>query len=1008
MTTKHTERAFEDAIEHHLLTAGGWHKVAPTAFDRERALIPSEVFAFIEATQSALWNELRTQHGAGLEAAVLDTLAKSQASRGTLDVLRHGFKFYGKTIQLAVFKPAHGLNPDVLAAYAENRLAVIRQVRFAPAGDKDEDQSVDMVLALNGLPIATLELKNPLTHQTVQHAIAQYRARDPRHRLFQFKRGALVHFAVDPDLVYMTTFLRGETTTFLPFNRGANGGAGNPEHPSGYRTAYLWEEVLARDSFLDIVGRFLHVAKEEKLRGGKKVEEEKIIFPRYHQLDVVRKLEAAARVDGPGHSYLIQHSAGSGKSNSIAWLAHRLSSLHDAKDERVFDSVVVVTDRRVLDKQLQDNIYQFEHKQGVVAKIDEHSDQLAKALESGTPIIVTTLQKFPVIVDKIGKSKSKRYALIIDEAHSSQTGESARKMKQVLAAASLEDAEQQDAEGDEDDAHEKVLAAVMASRGRQKNLSYFAFTATPKAKTLELFGTRDAEGKPRPFHLYSMRQAIEEGFILDVLKNYTTYKAYYRLVKATENDPRVPKKEATRQLARFMSLHPHNIAQKTEVMVEHFRAKVRHKLGGRAKAMLVTSSRLHAVRYKQAFEAYLKEKGYRDVGVLVAFSGTVKDPETGLEFTEPGMNRDKSGKSISEATLPGAFDGDDFQILLVANKYQTGFDQPLLHTMYVDKRLSGVQAVQTLSRLNRTAPGKTDTFVLDFVNDTEEIQRSFQPYYEATTVADTADPQQLYDLAHKLEAAQVFWKSEVEALCKVFFSPREKQTVHDHAEMNRHLNPGVDRFKALEEKPREEFRNALGAFVRLYAFLSQVMPFTDPDLEKLYTFARFFETKLPQDPKKAPLQLDGDVALKYYRLDKISEGSITLRVAEPGVVYGASEVGTRKAKDDEAQLSEIIEVLNERFGTEFTAADQLLFDQFVAAAKLDDEVVQRAKANPLDNFALAMKGKVEELMVDRMDQNQEIVTRYLNDAQFQDLAFRLLVKRIYDEIRSGKSEVVGG
>ena len=1008
MTTKHTERAFEDAIEHHLVAAGGWHKVAPTAFDRERALIPSEVFAFIEATQRALWNELRAQHGAGLEAAVLDTLAKSQASRGTLDVLRHGFKFYGKTIQLAVFKPAHGLNPDVLAAYAENRLAVIRQVRFAPAGDKDEDQSVDMVLSLNGLPIATLELKNPLTHQTVQHAIAQYRARDPRHRLFQFKRGALVHFAADPDLVYMTTLLRGESTTFLPFNRGANGGAGNPAHPSGYRTAYLWEEVLARDSFLDIVGRFLHVAKEEKLRGGKKVEEEKIVFPRYHQLDVVRKLEAAARVDGPGHSYLIQHSAGSGKSNSIAWLAHRLSSLHDESDERVFDSVVVVTDRRVLDKQLQDNIYQFEHKQGVVAKIDEHSDQLAKALESGTPIIITTLQKFPVIVDKIGKSKSKRYALIIDEAHSSQTGESARKMKQVLAAASLEEAEQQDAEGEEDDAHEKVLAAVMASRGRQKNLSYFAFTATPKAKTLELFGTRDAEGKPRPFHLYSMRQAIEEGFILDVLKNYTTYKAYYRLVKATENDPRVPKKEATRQLARFMSLHPHNIAQKTEVMVEHFRAKVRHKLGGRAKAMLVTSSRLHAVRYKQAFEAYLKEKGYRDVGVLVAFSGTVKDPETGLEFTEPGMNKDKSGKSISEAALPGAFDGDDFQILLVANKYQTGFDQPLLHTMYVDKRLSGVQAVQTLSRLNRTAPGKTDTFVLDFVNDTEEIQRSFQPYYEATTVADTADPQQLYDLAHKLEAAQVFWKSEVEALCKVFFSPREKQTVHDHAEMNRHLNPGVDRFKALEEKPREEFRNALGAFVRLYAFLSQVMPFTDPDLEKLYTFARFFETKLPQDPKKAPLHLDGDVALKYYRLDKISEGSITLRVAEPGVVYGASEVGTRKAKDDEAQLSEIIEVLNERFGTEFTAADQLLFDQFVAAAKLDDEVVQRAKANPLDNFALAMKGKVEELMVDRMDRNQEIVTRYLNDAQFQDVAFRLLVKRIYEEIRAAESEVAAG
>jgi type I restriction enzyme R subunit len=684
-----------------------------------------------------------------------------------------------------------------------------------------------------------------------------------------------------------------------------------------------------------------------------------------------------------------------------------LASLHDDHDQRVFDSVIVITDPRVLDRQLQDNIYQFEHKQGVVAKIDEHSDQLLAAITGGTQIIITTLQKFPVVLEKIGETRRRRYALIVDEAHSSQTGESARKMKQVLAATSLEEAEASDEGGGEEDAEEKVLAAVMASRGRQKNLSFFAFTATPKAKTLELFGMRDAEGKPQPFHLYSMRQAIEEGFILDVLKSYTTYKAFYRLVKATENDPRVPKKEATRQLARFMSLHPHNVSQKTEVMVEHFRAKSRHKIGGRAKAMLVTSSRLHAVRYKQSFDAYLKEKGYDDIGVLVAFSGTVKDPDSDFEFTEPGMNVGKDGKHISEAGLPAAFDGDDFQILLVANKYQTGFDQPLLQTMYVDKRLSGVQAVQTLSRLNRTAPGKADTFVLDFVNDTEEIQRSFQPYYQSTTVAETADPQQLYDLAHKLESAQVFWRSEVEAFCKVFFSPREKQTVHDQAEMNRHLNPGIDRFKAMEEAPREEFKNALGAFVRLYAFLSQIMPFSDPDLEKLYTFSRFFETKLPQDPKKTPLMLDGDVALKYYRLDKLSEGAIPLRVAEPGAVYSASEVGTKKAKEDEAQLSEIIEVLNERFGTEFKPADQLLFDQFVADAKADDEVVLRANANPLDAFALSMKEKIEGLMVDRMDQNQEIVTRYLNDSQFQALAFRLLVRRIYDEARAGKAEAAG-
>lgn len=1004
MPGKHTERAFEDAIEHSLITAGGWTKGDASGFDRERALSRADLFAFIEATQAELWAELKKQHGAGLEAAVLEALVKSIDGRGTLDVLRHGFKFYGKRLDCAYFRPAHGLNPEIIAKYGQNRLVVTRQIHFAPTEDRDEDKSIDVMLSLNGLPIATAELKNPLTGQTVHHAITQYRRRDPRHRLFQFKKRVLVHFAVDPDLVYMTTKLAGEGTSFLPFNRGSNGGAGNPEHPSGYRTAYLWEEIWQRDSFLDIVGRFIHLVREEKVRAGKKTEEEKVIFPRYHQLDSVRRLEAAARVDGPGASYLVQHSAGSGKSNSIAWLAHRLASLHDDADKKVFDSVVVITDRRVLDKQLQDNIYQFEHKQGVVAKIDEHSDQLAEALGSGTPIIITTLQKFPFVTEKIAKFPGRKYAVIVDEAHSSQTGEAARQMKQVLVTGSLEQAEQEDSQSDAEDDQDRVLKAVMASRGRQKNLSFFAFTATPKAKTLEVFGARDAEGKPRAFHLYSMRQAIEEGFILDVLRSYTTYKAYYRLVQATENDPRVPKKEATRQLARFMSLHPHNIAQKTEVVVEHFRAKVRHKIGGHAKAMVVTSSRLHAVRYKQSFERYIKEKGYKDVGVLVAFSGTVRDPETDLEFTEPGMNVGKDGKHISEAGLPGAFDSDDYQVLLVANKYQTGFDQPLLHTMYVDKRLSGVQAVQTLSRLNRTHLGKEDTFVLDFVNDTEEIQRSFQPYYEQTTVSETADPQQLYDLAHKLEASQVFWKSEVEAFCKVFFSPREKQTVHDQAEMNRHLNPAVDRHKAHDDEAREEFVNALGAFVRLYAFLSQIMPFADPDLEKLYTFARFLETKLPHDPKKAPLKLDGDVALKYYRLDKISEGAIALKVCEPGAVYGPTEVGTRKAKDDEAQLSEIIEVLNERFGTEFNQADQILFDQFIAAAKLDTEVVQRAKANPLDNFALAMKAKVEGLMIDRMDQNQEIVTRYLNDPQFQDVAFRLLVRRIYEEIRAQEGD----
>ena len=992
MPGRHTEKAFEDAIEAGLVDRG-WKPGSATRYDRGNAIIPEEFLAFFQKSQADVFAKLKKQHGAAFEGGVIDALCKTLASHGTLHVLRHGFKFYGTPIDAAYFRPSHALNPDSLARYAANRLTVVRQLKFIP----DHDDSVDLGLFLNGLPVATAELKNPLTGQDVYDAIAQYKLRDPRLLLFQFKKRAVVHFAVDPNLVYMTTHLEGPSTFFLPFNRGRDGGQGNPDHPSGFRSAYLWEEVWQRDSFLDILGRFVHLLHEERLVAGKKVERELLVFPRFHQLEVVRNLETAARGDGPGHAYLVQHSAGSGKSNSIAWLAHRLASLHDEHDKKVFDAVVVITDRRVLDRQLQDNIYQFEHKQGVVAKIDLDSNQLAEALRGGTQVTITTLQKFPFVTDKIGKLPGRSYAVIIDEAHSSQSGEAAREMRQVLAPKSLEEAEAADAAEDQDTLDR--LTEVMAARGRQKNISFFAFTATPKAKTLEVFGHRDAEGKPIAFHLYSMRQAIEEGFILDVLANYISYRAYYGLVKAATQDPRVPKKQAIAQLARFMSLHPHNVAQKTEVIVEHFRLNVRHKIGGRAKAMLVTSSRLHAVRYKQAFDKYIKEKGYKDIAALVAFSGVVKDPDTDLEYTEPGMNIGREGKPIRERQLPDLFAGDDYQVLLVANKYQTGFDQPLLQTMYVDKRLSGVQAVQTLSRLNRVFPGKEETFVLDFVNEPDEIRRSFQPYFERTCVEESAEPQQLYDLQHRLEETQVFWAAEVEAFAKAFYGPDSKKAGGNLAEMNRQIQPGVDRFKALDVEKQDEFRNALRGYVRLYSFLSQVMPFQDADLEKLYSFGRYLERALPHDPRKTPLQLDGDVALRYYRLQKLGEMSLALTVADALPLRAPKDVGTGKATDEDAPLSSIIEVLNERFGTEFTKADELLFDQFVEAAKLDDEVVARAKANPLDNFALSMRSKLEGLMIDRIDQDEAIVTRYLNEPEFQRVAFPLLVKKIYDAIR---------
>lgn len=990
---------FEDAIERDLLASGGYLKGDPADFDAQLALIPKELFAFLEASQPALWQQLRREHRTGLEAGLLDALTKHLASSGTLDVLRHGFKLFGKRIATAFFRPAHGLNPDLEAQYTANRLVVTRQVKFDPQGE----DSVDMMLSLNGLPIATLELKNALTGQTVEHAKKQYQVdRDPKLPLFHFKRRALVHFAVDTDDVYMTTRLSGRQTQFLPFNRGDAGGAGNPAiDGEPYKTSYLWREVLERHSLLDILARFMHLVTEDELVAGKTVSKERLVFPRYHQLDVVRRLVTASRAEGPGHHYLVQHSAGSGKSNSIAWTAHRLASLHDANDDKVFDSVIVVTDRRVLDRQLQDTIYQFEHKQGVVEKIDKDSGQLAKALEHGTPIVITTLQKFPFVTEKIGSLPGRRYAVIVDEAHSSQSGEAARTLRQVLGASQVSDAGgtygggDEDAQEDEEPTYEDEIARVMGSRGKQKNLSFFAFTATPKAKTLEVFGRPGPGGKPLPFHLYSMRQAIEEGFILDVLRNYTTYKAYYKLVqKSAESDPDVKKKEATRALARFMSLHPHNIAQKIEVVVEHFRTSVRKKLNGRAKAMVVTRSRLHAVRFKRAFDEHIAEKGYKDLKALVAFSGSVFDPDTGATYTEPGMNH-----GLPESQVRTELAGDEYQVLLVANKYQTGFDQPLLCAMYVDKKLSGVAAVQTLSRLNRAYSGKTDTFVLDFVNEADEIREAFQPYYEQTTVSDKADPDQFIQLQHDLDQAAIWTDSELESFARVFYRPKENLTDREHEELYRHLRPAEDRYAAWDdEEAREEWRSKLQAFVRLYSFLSQVMPYTDRELEIRYSFGRLLLKRLPRTTS-GRIDLDGEVDLHSYRLARIGQSDIVLEQKGTGEVRGPIAVGTGQSKDDEVPLHEVIEIINERFGTQFTVADQLVVDQIVLDGKADEQVQARAQANSFENFSLSIKDKIEGLMIDRMDRNTAFVTKFLNEDEIRKLLSDHIARRIYEELK---------
>ena len=1025
MSKKTDEHSFETCVEQ-MLTDGGWKPGTNADWNVEHALFPAHICAFIEATQPGLWAEMRTQHDDALEKLLIDTLVKELNIKGTLHVLRHGFKFYGKNFRLAYFKPAHALNDEVLSLYAQNKLTVTGQVPCHPG----KHDTVDLLFALNGLPVATCELKNPGTGQNWRHAIRQYKQdRDPRAPLFRFKTRALVHFAADPDDIHMATRLAGEKTHFLPFNRGSHPGeiqcgAGNPQHPSGYRTGYFWNDILERDSFLDILGHFLFVeAKKEKIDKGRdgqwQVTRETVIFPRYHQLDAVRKIVTAARAEGAGRNYLIQHSAGSGKTNSISWLSHRLASLHNAEDNKVFDCVIVITDRRVLDRQLQDAIYQIEHAQGVVKAIDRDSRQLAEALIDGTKIVITTLQKFPFVLrgllhvagadtQEVASAEEKaraktweaeiakrQYAVIVDEAHSSQTGETARELKAILGAKASEDTE-----GEAD--WEDRLNEIMASRGKQPNLSFFAFTATPKGKTLELFGRPGANGKPDAFHLYSMRQAIEEKFILDVLTNYTTYAVFYRLQKAAKEDPALPKKKAARALAKFMSLHPHNIEQKTEVIIEHFRESVMRKLGGQAKAMVVTSSRLHAVRYKLAFERYIEENNYTGIRPLVAFSGTVHDPETGLEYTEPGMNIDMvTNKPISEGALPERFASSDYQVLLVANKYQTGFDQPLLCAMYVDKRLDGVQAVQTLSRLNRMIPGKNAPFVLDFVNDADNIFRAFKPYYDKTELSETSDPARLEALKHELNQEQVYHWSEVEAFAQVFYKPPELQDATDHARMQRHLQPAVDRFTAMDdEERRQAFRDKLAGYVRVYAFLSQIIPYADPELEMLYNYGRLLLPHLPREQDASVVQFVDEVTLQYYRLEHVFSGPIKISDEQAVYVKSPTEVGTGRAKDEQAPLSEIIEVLNERFGTQFTEEDRLFFQQIKEKACNSEQIVQTALANSLDKFELGIRKIIEDLMIERMEENDQIVTRYMEDKEFQASAFPILAREIFAAVRA--------
>ncbi|MFN0185449.1 MAG: type I restriction endonuclease subunit R [Aquabacterium sp.] len=1007
----HQEKHFEAEICDHLAQHGWlYEEGAASGFQTANGLYLPDLLGWLKASQPESWQRLEKTHGAQLPQVLADRVRKSLHERGTLEVLRRGVEMLGlkEPLQLAQFKPALGLNPAIHARYEANRLRVLRQVHHSPNAPKE---ALDLVLCLNGVPVATAELKSDFT-QSVHDAVDQYRFdRHPSPKggvtepVLGFPDGALVHFAVSQSEVMMATRLAGPATSFLPFNRGNQGGAGNAPNPQGFATAYLWEEVWARESWLDILHRYLVGKRDEKKQL------KAVIFPRYHQLDATRKLVADVLAQGPGQRYLIQHSAGSGKTNSIAWTAHFLADLHDAQHHKMFDSVLVVSDRNVLDAQLQEAIFDFERTTGVVATITNESGsksaQLGQALKDGKKIIVCTIQTFPFAleaVQELAATEGKRFAVIADEAHSSQTGEAAAKLKQLLSAE--EWAEVQD--GGEVDT-EVLLAAQMeakAAGGAAKGLTYVAFTATPKAKTLELFGRPGPDGLPQAFHVYSMRQAIEEGFILDVLKNYTSYKLAFKLAHDGQayDEAQVERSAAMKGIMQWVRLHPYNIAQKVQVVVEHYRENVQPLLNGQAKAMVVVASRKEAVRWQKAMRAYIQNRHY-PLGVLVAFSGEVHDAESFPEAvteTSPHLNPGLKGRDIRET-----FAGPDYHLLLVANKFQTGFDQPLLCGMYVDKMLGGIQAVQTLSRLNRAHPGKDTTYILDFVNDPAEVLKAFKTYYETAELESVTDPHLVYDLRAKLDAAGHYDDFEVERVVQVELDPQGTQKQLDAA-----IAPVADRllrrYKAAQtEKASAEvlnddkaaraakdtldalvlFKGDMAAYVRLYAFLSQIFDYGNTAIEMRFIFFKRLLPLLEFGRERVQVDLS-KVVLTHHTLKDRGQQPMTLNADGTYKLPPIDAVGSGTLQEkQQAYLNEIIEKVNGLFEGELTDDDQLVYVNGVLKGKLleNETLVQQAASNSKEQFANSpdLNKALVDAIIDAFEAHQAMSSQALGSAKVQ-------------------------
>ena len=986
-----TEKRFEEDIESFLLTEQGGYTKTTDTYDPSVGLYVDTFIGFIKATQPKEWTRFENTCQSDPVKKFCVAFNNACDTYGLIAVLRHGFKHRGITFRVCYFKPESHLNKTASALYEQNICNVVRQWHYSA----DNKKSVDMILVFNGIPVFALELKNQYTGQNVDNAKTQWMYdRDPRELCFQFNKRILAYFCVDHTDVFMTTKLAKGDTYFLPFNQGSNGagndgGKGNPANPNGYPTAYLWEDVLQKDSALDIIQKFIH-CKENKT----------LIFPRFHQLDVVRKLIADVREHGTGVNYLIQHSAGSGKSNSIAWTAYRLASLHDENNRPVFSSVVIVTDRTVLDRQLQDTISSFDHTLGTVETIGEGktSKDLRDAINNGCRIIVTTLQKFPVIYSEVENTKGKGFAVIVDEAHSSQTGSSAIKLKTALAdteAALREYAEIEGKAEDEIDRNDKLIQEMIV-HGKHKNLSFFAFTATPKGQTLEMFGTEYPDGSFHPFHVYSMKQAIQEGFIMDVLQNYMTYHTCFKIAKTIPDNPEVPASRAAKVIRRFEELHPYNISQKAQIIVETFRSTTSKAIGGKGKMMVVTSSRLAAVRYFHEVKRYIEEQGYTDVDILVAFSGAVNDG--GDDHTESSLNVRRDGSHISEEQTKAEFH-DNFNVLIVAEKYQTGFDEPLLHTMIVDKKLRSVKCVQTLSRLNRICPGKTDTFILDFVNTAEDIKEAFQPFYQETSLSQEVNVDLIYNLQKELHDYNIYSDNDIAAFCNIYYSSKKQDNVM-MGKMTSALKPVETRYNGMKPDERYNFRRQVRSYIKWYGYISQVCRMFDAEMQKEYVFCSYLINLLPAESTQM-LDLEGALKLEFYKLEQTFKGEIGLD--NQSVAYEPTGAKGKAVPEQKEPLEEVIQKINELFAGDFTDADRVILYALHERLKGDEKLRKVARTSDPQVFAESIFPKTfDDVAQDSyVEQTEAFASLFQNKSKYKAI-MAALASMLYREFNRNK------